>query len=91
MVSSTLKRSVATVGVVAGLLAAAVPAGKTVGSLPTSRRVDVPALGTGRARGGSTMGVLRGLGQVIGALLAGVFGLLRGLFEGLGRLLRRLV
>ena len=37
------------------------------------------------------MGVLRGLGQVIGALLAGVFGLLRGLFEGLGRLLRRLV
>lgn len=36
------------------------------------------------------MGVLRGLGRVVGGLLAGVWGLLRGVVEGLGRLLRRL-
>jgi hypothetical protein len=36
------------------------------------------------------MGVLRGLLQAVGGLLAGVFGLLRGLLQGVGNLLRRL-
>ena len=35
--------------------------------------------------------MLRGLGKVVGGLLAGVFGLLKGVFTGLGSLLRRLV
>ena len=54
------------------------------------------ARGTGRtAKGrlkgsGRRMGVLRGLGAVVGGLLAGVFGLLRGVLVGVGSLLRRL-
>jgi hypothetical protein len=41
-------------------------------------------------RGRRNMGVLRGLFQAVGGLLAGVFGLLRGLVQGVGNLLRRL-
>jgi hypothetical protein len=36
------------------------------------------------------MGVLRGLFQAVGGLLAGVFGLLRGVVQGVGSFLRRL-
>jgi hypothetical protein len=37
------------------------------------------------------MGVLRGLLQAVGALLAGVLGLVRGLLQGVASLFRRLV
>jgi hypothetical protein len=37
------------------------------------------------------MGVLRGLFQAVGALLAGVLGLVRGLLQGVASLFRRLV
>jgi len=37
------------------------------------------------------VGVFRGLANVVGALLAGVFGLLKGILTGVGSLVRRLV
>jgi hypothetical protein len=46
--------------------------------------------GINRRRRWNAMGVLRGLGRLVGGLLAGVFGLLKGILGGLGSLLRRL-